>query len=126
MEGYFDDEGNQRPTRRGELVFNYNTAYAMELDVTYALPEWGGQDIRIVHEPREMGYVDHPGVGVARVEQKVPPGGHESYRHRTADPIIQSGEIVGPETTTRQATTSQSAGIDFRQGGHHVAQNSTM
>jgi Xaa-Pro aminopeptidase len=53
-EGYFDEEGNQRPTRRGELVFNYNTAYAMELDVTYALPEWGGQDIRIVLEEKAV------------------------------------------------------------------------
>jgi len=51
-EGYFDEDGNQRPTRRGELVFNYNTAYAIELDITYALPEWEGQDIRIVLEEK--------------------------------------------------------------------------
>jgi hypothetical protein len=53
-EGYFDEDGNQRRTRRGELVFNYNTAYAMELDITYALPEWGGQDIRIVLEEKVL------------------------------------------------------------------------
>ena len=51
-EGRFDEEGNQTPTRRGEIILRHNTAYAMELDITYALPEWGGQDIRIVLEEK--------------------------------------------------------------------------
>jgi Xaa-Pro aminopeptidase len=51
-EGYFDAEGNQRPTRRGEIGLNTNTAYAMELDITHAIPEWGGQDLRIVLEEK--------------------------------------------------------------------------
>ncbi len=51
-EGYFDEEGNQRPTRRGEIVLKTNTAYAMELDITYSIPEWNGQDLRIVLEEK--------------------------------------------------------------------------
>jgi hypothetical protein len=51
-EGYFDEQGNQLPTRRGEIFLNYNTTYAMELDITYAVPEWGGQDLRIVLEEK--------------------------------------------------------------------------
>lgn len=51
-EGYFDDQGNQLPTPNGERVLNTNTAYAMELDITYSVPEWGGQDIRIVLEEK--------------------------------------------------------------------------
>jgi len=51
-EGYFDEEGNQRPTRRGEIVLSTNTAYAMELDITHAIPEWDGQDLRIVLEEK--------------------------------------------------------------------------
>jgi len=51
-EGYFDEQGNQLPTRRGNVILNSNTAYAMELDITYSLPEWGGQDIRIVLEEK--------------------------------------------------------------------------
>jgi len=51
-EGHFDEAGNQLPTRRGDNVLNPNTAYAMELDITYSLPEWGGQDIRIVLEEK--------------------------------------------------------------------------
>jgi hypothetical protein len=49
-EGAFDEDGNQRRTRSGERELNFGTVYAMELDITYALPEWGGQDIRIVLE----------------------------------------------------------------------------
>jgi Xaa-Pro aminopeptidase len=51
-EGHFDEEGRQLPTRSGEIPLNLNTAYAMELDVTYSVPEWGGQDIRIVLEEK--------------------------------------------------------------------------
>lgn len=51
-EGYFDEQGNQLPTRSGERILNTNTAYAMELDITYSVPEWGGQDIRIVLEEK--------------------------------------------------------------------------
>lgn len=51
-EGHFDEQGNQLSTRSGEILLNINTAYAMELDVTYALPEWDGQDIRIVLEEK--------------------------------------------------------------------------
>jgi hypothetical protein len=51
-EGHFDELGNQLPTRSGEISLNINTAYAMELDITYAVPEWGGQDIRIVLEEK--------------------------------------------------------------------------
>lgn len=51
-EGHFDGQGNQLPTRAGERVLHVNTAYAMELDVTYAVPEWHGQDVRIVLEEK--------------------------------------------------------------------------
>ena len=51
-EGYFDEQGNQLPTRSGERVLNTNTAYAMELDITHSVPEWRGQDIRIVLEEK--------------------------------------------------------------------------
>ncbi|UCE42330.1 MAG: M24 family metallopeptidase, partial [Candidatus Aminicenantes bacterium] len=51
-EGHFDEQGNQLPTRSGKIPLNLNTAYAMELDVTYAVPEWDGQDIRIVLEEK--------------------------------------------------------------------------
>ena len=30
----------------------------------------------------------------AVVEEKVPPGGHEAYRHRAAYPVIQTGQVV--------------------------------
>ncbi len=49
-EGHFDENGNQLPTRNGERPVNTNTIYSMELDITYAVPEWNGQDIRIVLE----------------------------------------------------------------------------
>ena len=49
-EGLFDERGEQLPSTRGELPVHYNTTYSMELDVTYAVPEWGGQDVRIVLE----------------------------------------------------------------------------
>jgi hypothetical protein len=50
QEGHFDEEGSQLPTRGGEIPLDINTAYAMELDVTYAVPGRSGQDIRIVLE----------------------------------------------------------------------------
>ena len=49
-EGLFDENGNQLPTRNGERPVHTNTIYSMELDITYAVPEWNDQDIRIVLE----------------------------------------------------------------------------
>jgi len=51
-EGHFDEDGNQLPTRRGEILLRHNTAYAMELDITHSIPEWGGQDLRLVLEEK--------------------------------------------------------------------------
>lgn len=51
-EGHFDGQGNQLPTQAGERVLHVNTAYAMELDVTSGVPEWQGQDVRIVLEEK--------------------------------------------------------------------------
>jgi len=43
-------EGQEKPLPRGEYPVYYNTVYAMELDTKSAVPEWGGQDVRIVLE----------------------------------------------------------------------------
>ncbi len=49
-EGAFDDDGNQLPTRGGDYPMRYNLVHSMELDITYALPEWNGKAVRIVLE----------------------------------------------------------------------------
>lgn len=43
------EHGEELPPERGEPVYN-NTVYAMELDTKTAIPEWGGQVVRIVLE----------------------------------------------------------------------------
>jgi hypothetical protein len=35
---------------RGDVVMNYNTCYTVELNVTYPVPEWGGQEVTIALE----------------------------------------------------------------------------
>lgn len=49
-EGGFDDDGNQMPTRNGNYPMRYNSVHSMELDITYAVPEWNNKDVRIVLE----------------------------------------------------------------------------
>jgi hypothetical protein len=44
------DEDSERRIPRGEYPVYLNTVYAMELDTMTSLPEWGGQDVRIVLE----------------------------------------------------------------------------
>lgn len=44
------DGESEAPIPRGEYPVYLNTVYAMELDTLNALPEWGGQDVRIVLE----------------------------------------------------------------------------
>lgn len=43
-------EGVERPLPRGEYPVFLNTVYAMELDTKTSIPEWDGQDVRIVLE----------------------------------------------------------------------------
>ena len=43
-------EGSEGPSERGNYPVYGNTAYAMELDTETSVPEWGGQDVRIVLE----------------------------------------------------------------------------
>lgn len=49
-EGHFDEDGSQLPTERGEYPMRYNSVHSMELDITYAVPEWNNKDVRIVLE----------------------------------------------------------------------------
>jgi hypothetical protein len=51
-EGRFDESGNQLPSGHGQIKLRHNTAYAMELDITHSIPEWGGQDLRLVLEEK--------------------------------------------------------------------------
>lgn len=51
-EGRFDEVGNQLPSRHGYIKLKHNTAYAMELDITHSITEWGGQDLRLVLEEK--------------------------------------------------------------------------
>jgi len=44
------DGESEEPTERGEYPVYLNTVYAMELDTMTSVPEWGGQDVRIVLE----------------------------------------------------------------------------
>ena len=44
------DEESQEPIPRGGYPVYLNTVYAMELDTKTSLPEWDGQDVRIVLE----------------------------------------------------------------------------
>jgi hypothetical protein len=41
---------SEKRTERGEYPVYVNTVYAMELDTMSSVPEWGGQDVRIVLE----------------------------------------------------------------------------
>jgi hypothetical protein len=43
-------EDSEEPTRRGEYPVYLNTVYAMELDTKSTIPEWGGQDVRVILE----------------------------------------------------------------------------
>lgn len=45
-----DAAGRDGPSRRGRYPVFARTAYAMELDTVTSVPEWGGQDVRIVLE----------------------------------------------------------------------------
>jgi len=44
------DAESEEPTEGGEYPVYLNTVYAMELDTKSSVPEWGGQDVRIVLE----------------------------------------------------------------------------
>ena len=43
-------EGSEGPSERGNYPVYANTAFAMELDTRTSIPEWGGQDVRLVLE----------------------------------------------------------------------------
>src|SRR4029434_5734172 len=52
-----------------------------------------------------------PGMGEALIQHKVPPGCHESDGDRAPDPIVQTPEVYGTHSSTREPGAPHSRGI---------------
>jgi len=57
QEVYCAGSGWSSSERRGcggrDNTLRYDTLFALEMDIEYNVPEWGGQDVRIVLEEEE-------------------------------------------------------------------------